>query len=177
MGFSRQKCWSRLPFPSPGDLPDPRIKPGYPVLRADALPSEPPRKPGPGLVTKPHSTLCDSLDCSTPGSSVLCYLPEFAQIHVHWVDGDIKSSHPLPHPSPLAFCLSQHQGLFQWIGSSHQAAKVLELQLQHQSFQWLFSWFPLGLTGLISLLSKGLSRVFSNITVQKHEFFGPQLSL
>ena len=102
------------------------------------LPSEPPRKPGPGLVTKPHSTLCDSLDCSTPGSSVLCYLPEFAQIHVHWVDGDIKSSHPLPHPSPLAFCLSQHQGLFQWIGSSHQAAKVLELQLQHQSFQWIF---------------------------------------
>ena len=83
MGFSRQKCWSGLPFPSPGDLPDPRIKPGYPVLRADALPSEPPRKPGPGLVTKPHSTLCDSLDCSTPGSSVLCYLPEFAQIHVH----------------------------------------------------------------------------------------------
>ena len=67
---------------------------------------------------------------------------------------------------------------FQWLISSHQVARVLEFQLQHQSFQWIFrTWFPLGLTGLISLQSKGLSRVFSNTTVQKHQFFGTQLSL
>ena len=60
----------------------------------------------------------------------------------------------------------------------HQVAKVLELQLQHQFFQWIFrGWFPLGLTGLISLQSKGLSRVFSNTTVQKHQFFSTQPSL
>ena len=62
---------------------------------------------------------------------------------------------------------SQHQGLFQWVGSSHQVAKVLKLWLQHQSFQWIFRVdFPLGLTGLVSLLSKGLSRVFSSTTVK-----------
>ena len=65
-------------------------------------------------------------------------LPEFPQAHVHW-DGDaIQPSHPLSSPSPPAFSLSQHQGLFQWVSSSHQIAKVLEFQLQHQSFQWIF---------------------------------------
>ena len=67
---------------------------------------------------------------------------------------------------------------FQWVSSLHHAAKVLEFQLQHQSFQWLIQdWFPLGWTGWISLQSKGLSRVFSNTTVQKHQFFSAQLSL
>ena len=65
-----------------------------------------------------------------------------------------------------------------WVSSSHQVAKVLEFQLQHQSFQWTpRDWSPLGWTGWISLQSKGLSRVFSNTTVQKHQFFGAQLSL
>ena len=77
-------------------------------------------------------------------------------------------------PSPPAFSISQHQGLFQCVGSLHQVAKVLELQ--HQSFQWVFS-IPLGWTGWISLLSKGLSRVFSSTTVQKHQFFSVQSSL
>ena len=72
--------------------------------------------------------------------------------------------------------LSQHQNLFQWVSSSHQVAKVLEFQPQQQSFQWISSWFSLGLTGFMSLLSKGLSRVFSNITVWKHQFFGVQPS-
>ena len=73
--------------------------------------------------------------------------------------------------SPPTFNLSQHQDLFQWVDSLHQVAKVLELLLQHQSFQInIQGWFPLGLTGLI-LLSEGLSRVFSNTTVQKHQFF------
>ena len=80
-------------------------------------------------------------------------------------------------PSPPAFNLSQHQGIFQWVSSSHQVAKVLELQLQHQSFQWIQNWSPLGWTGWISLQSKRFSRVFSNTTVQKHQFFGAQLSL
>ena len=74
----------------------------------------------------------------TPGSSVLHCLPEFAQIHVYWVSDTIQPSHPLPPPSPLAFNLSQHQGLFQWISSLHQEAKILELQLQHQSLQLIF---------------------------------------
>ena len=84
-------------------------------------------------------------------------------------------SHPLSSPSPPAFNLSQHQGLFQWVSSSHQVAKVLDFQLQHQSFQWTLR--TLGWTGWISLQSKGLSRVFSSTTVQNHQFFGTQLSL
>ena len=74
-------------------------------------------------------------------------------------------------PSPPAFNLSQHQSLFQWVSSSHQMAKILELQLQHQN------WFPLGLTGLISLQCKGLSRDFSSTTVQQDQLFGAQPSL
>ena len=124
------------------------------------------------------TTFCDPMDCSMPGFPVLHCLPEFAQAHVLWVSDAIQPSHPLSSPSPCTFNLSQHQGLFQWAGSSHQVSKVLELQLQHQSFQWILRLisFP-GLTGLISLQSKGLSRVFSNPTVQKQQFFSAQLSL
>ena len=80
----------------------------------------------------------------------------------------MQTSHPLLPTSPPALNLSQHPGLFQWFSSSHQVAKVLELQLQ--------GWFPLELTGVISLLSKGLSRVFSSTTVGKHQFFSAQPS-
>ena len=89
-------------------------------------------------VAKSCLTLCDPMDCSTPGLPVHCQLREFTQTHVHWVGDAIQPSHPLSSPSPPAFNLSQHQGLFQWVSSSHQVAKVLELQLQHQSFQWIF---------------------------------------
>ena len=82
-------------------------------------------------------TLCNPTDCSTPGFSVHQQLLELAQTHVHWVSGAMQPSHPLSSPSP-ALNLSKHQGLFQWVSSSHQVAKVLELQLQHQSFQWIF---------------------------------------
>ena len=82
-------------------------------------------------------TLCSPMDCSIPGSPVYHQLPELAQTHAHWVSDAIQPSHPLLSPSPPAFSLSQHQGLFQWVSSSHQVAKVLEFQLQHQSFQWL----------------------------------------
>ena len=83
-------------------------------------------------------TLCDPMDCSTPGLPVLHHLPEFTQTHVHWDCVAIQPSHPLSSPSPPTFNLSQHQDLFKWVSSSHQMAKVLEFQLQHQSFQWIF---------------------------------------
>ena len=82
-------------------------------------------------------TLCNSLDCSTPSFPVLHHLLKFAQTHVHWIDA-IQPSHPLLFPSPLALNLCQLQSLFQWVGCSQQVAKLLELQLQHQSFQWIF---------------------------------------
>ena len=116
-------------------------------------------------------TLCDPMDYSTPSFPVHHQLPEFTQTHVHWVGDAIQPSHPLSSPSPLTFNLSQHQSLFQWVSSLHQVAKVLEFQLQHQTFQWIF---PLGWTGWISLQSKRLSIVFSNTTVQKHQFFCAQ---
>ena len=83
-------------------------------------------------------TLCNPMDCSTPGFPVLHYLPEVAQTPVHWIGDAIQPFRPLSSPSPPAFNLSQHQGLFHWVSSLHQLAKVLELQLQHQSFQWIF---------------------------------------
>ena len=81
-------------------------------------------------------SLCDLMDCSTLGFPVHRQLLDFIQTRVHWVSDAIQPSHPLASPSPPAFNLSQHQGLFKWVSSSHQVAKVLVLQLQHQSFQW-----------------------------------------
>ena len=83
-------------------------------------------------------TLCNPMNCSTPGLPVHHQLPEFTQTHVHWVSDAIQPSHPLLSPSPPTFNLSQHQGLFKWVSSSHQVARVSEFQLQHQSFQWIF---------------------------------------
>ena len=80
-------------------------------------------------------TLCNPMNCSTPGLPVHHQLPEFTQIHVHWVGDAIQPSHPLSAASPPAPNPSQHQSLFQWVNSSHEVAKVLEFQLQPQSFQ------------------------------------------
>ena len=82
-------------------------------------------------------TLCDPMNRGTPGLPVHHQLLESTQTHIHWVGDAIQPSHPLSSPSH-AFNLSQHQDLFQWVSSSHQVAKVLEFQLQHQSFQWIF---------------------------------------
>ena len=87
-------------------------------------------------VAQSFETLCDPMNRSTPGLPVHHKLPEFTQTHVHWVGDAIQPSHPLSSPSPPAPNLSQHQGLFQCVNSSHEVAKVLEFQLQHQSFQW-----------------------------------------
>ena len=82
--------------------------------------------------------LCDPMDCKTTGFPVHHQLLDLAQTHVHSVGDAIQPSHPQSSPSPSAFSLSQHQGLFKWVSSLHQVAKVLEFQLQHQSFQWIF---------------------------------------
>jgi len=100
-------------------------------------------------------------------------LLEFAQTQFHRVGDAIQLSYPLLSPSPSAFNLSQHQGLFQEVRSSHQVAKIFGASVSGsgppKNIQDLF---PLGLTGWISLQSKRLSRVSSNTTVQKHQFFG-----
>ena len=119
-------------------------------------------------VSQSCPTLHNPMDCSISGFPVHHQLLELTQTHVHRVSDAIQPSHLLFSPSS-AFNLSQHQGLFQWVGSSHQVAKVLEFQLQHQSFQWIFR------TDLLSL--QGLSRVFSNTTIQEHQIFSTQLSL
>ena len=123
-------------------------------------------------------TLCDPVDCSTPGFPVHHQLLNLAQIHGHWVGDTIQQSHPLLSPSLPTFSLSQHQVFFQMnhfftsggqsIGTS-ASASALPVNIQ--------DWFLLGLTGLISLQCKGLSRVFSNTTVQKYQFFSAQLPL
>ena len=89
-------------------------------------------------VTQSCLTLCDPMNCSTPGLPVHHQLLESTQTHVHWVGDAIHPSHPLSSPSPPALNPSQHQGLFKCISSSNQVTKVLEFQLQHQSFQWIF---------------------------------------
>ena len=123
-------------------------------------------------VTESCPTLCDHMDWSTPGFPVLHCLPEYAQIHVHWVSDAIQPSHLLPPPSP-----------FPASGFSNESALRIR-QPKYWCFTFSMStsvnirgWFPLGLTCLIPLQFKGLSRVFSSITVQKYQFFGTQPSL
>ena len=87
-------------------------------------------------VAQSSPALCDPMNHSTPGLPVHHQLPEFTQTHVHRVSDTIQSSHHLSSPSPPALNLSQYQGLFQWVSSSHQVTRVLEFQLQHHSFQW-----------------------------------------
>ena len=121
--------------------------------------------------------LCDPMDCSTPGLPVHHQLPEFTQTHVHWVGDANQPSHPVvPFSSrlqslPASGCFPMSR-LFASGGQSIEfsaSASVLPMNAQ--------DWSPLGLTGLISLQSKGLSGVFSNTTVQKHWFFSSQISL
>ena len=90
------------------------------------------------LVAQSCLTLCNLMDCNTPGFPVHHQLPEPTQTHVNPISDAIQPFHLLLSPSPPAFSPSQHQGLFQWVSSSHQVAMVLELQLQHESFQWIF---------------------------------------
>ena len=131
-----------------------------------------------------HVQLSETLDCSTPGFPVHHQLPKLAQTHVHRVSNAIQPSHFLPSPSPLPIISTSIISTFlssgsfpmsqfftsggQSIGAS-DSVSVFPMNIQ--------DWFPLGLTALISLQSKGFSRVFSNTTVQKHQLFSAQLSL
>ena len=121
-------------------------------------------------------TLCDPMNCSTPGLPVHYQLPEFTQTHVHRVSDAIQPSHPLLSPFPPAPNPSQHQSfpmsqLFAGGGQSTGVSALASFLPKNTQ-----DWSPLGWTGWISLQSMGLSRVFSNTTVQKHQFFGAQLS-
>ena len=128
-------------------------------------------------VTQSCPTLCDPMDHSTPGLPVHHQLLGFTQTHVHWVSDAIQPSHPLSSPSLPALNLSQHQGLFKWVSSSRQVANYWSFSFSISPSNQYSGFISLGFTHWISLLSKGLSRVFSNTTVQKHQFFCTQLSV
>ena len=122
-----------------------------------------------------HVQLCNPMDCSTPHCPVYHQLSEPAQTHVHRVSDAIQPSHPLSSPSP-ASNPSQHQSLFQWVNSAwgiQSTGVSASASFPPKKSQ---GWSPWEWTGWISLQSKGLSRVFSNTTVQKHQFLGTQLS-
>ena len=121
--------------------------------------------------------LCIPMDCSRPGLPVSLHLPKFAQVHVHCISDAIQPSHPLTPSSPSALNLSQHQGLFQshlFESDDHKTGVLASTSVLPTSIQ---GWFPLRLTGLISMLSKGLLGIFSSSTVQRHQFFGVLPSL
>ena len=118
-------------------------------------------------------TLCDPVDYSMQGLPVHHQLPELTQTHVNWISDAIQPCHPLSSPPPPTFNLSQHQGLFKWVSSSHQGAKVLELQLQLQLqslISFRISWFDL-------LAVQGTLKSLLQHPVQNHQFFSAQLSL
>ena len=125
-------------------------------------------------------TLCDPMDCSTPGFPIHHQLLETAQTYVHQVSDAIQPSNPLSFSSPSAFNLFQHQGLFWWLSSRIRWPKYWSFSFSNCPSNEESGLISLGLTKLISLQSKGLSRVFSNTTVQKHlwhsAFFTVQLS-
>ena len=127
-------------------------------------------------VTQSCPTLCDPMNRSMPGLPVHHQLPEFTQTDVHRVSDAIQPSPPLSSPSPPTPNPSQHQSLFQWVNSAWRGQSTgvsASASLFPKKSQ---GWSPLEWTGWISLQSKGLSRVFSNTTVQKHQFLGTQLS-
>ena len=120
-------------------------------------------------------TLCNPMDRGTPGLPVHHQLLEFTQTRAHWVGDAIQPSYPLSSPSPPTLNPSQHQGLFKWVSSSHQVAKVLSFSFSINPSDEYSGLISFRMDWLDLLVSKRLSRVFSNITVQKHQFFGTQL--
>ena len=128
-------------------------------------------------VTQSYLTFCDPVDCSMPGFSVLHNLPEFAQTDVYWVGDAIQLSHPmlfpllLPSVLPSIRVFSNESALRSsgWSAGTSASASILPMNIQ--------SWFPLELTGWISLQSKRFSNIFSNTAVWKYQLFNAQLSL
>ena len=131
-GLFQARILEWLPFPPPRTLPYPGVKTNLLHCRQILYLLQSVQF---GSVSQLCPTLCDPMNCSAPGLPVHHQLPELTQTHVHWVGDAIQPSHPLSSPSPPAPNPSQHQGLFQWVSSSHEVAKVLEFQPQHQSFQ------------------------------------------
>ena len=127
-------------------------------------------------VTQSCLTLCNPQNRSTLGLPIHHQLPEFTQTHVHQVGDAIQPSQPLSSLSPPAPNPFQHLGLFQWVNSLHEVAKYWDFSFSISPSKKHQDWSPLRWTGWTSLPSKGLSRVFSNTTVQKHQFFSAQLS-
>ena len=132
-------------------------------------------------VTQSSPTLWDTMNCSTSGLLVHHQLSEFIQTHVLGVHDAIQPSHPLPSSSPPAFNLSQYQGLFKWVSSSYQVAKVLEFQLQHQSVQWIFrtDFFKMDWLNLLTVqgnLKSFLQHHSSKASILCSAFFIIQLS-
>ena len=165
MEFSWQEHDCGLPFPPPVGLPNPGIQPSS--LMSLQFSS----------VAQSCLTLCDPMNCSTPGLPVHHHLLEFTQTHVHRDRDAIQPSHPRSSPSPPTHKPSQHQRsfpmsqLFSWGGQSTATSTLTSFFPKKSQ-----GWYPSEWTGWISLQSKGLSRVFSNTTVQTHQFFGAQPS-
>ena len=133
MEFPRQGYWSGEPFPTPGDLPNPGIKPTD--WQVESLPLVPPES----LVSSVQSPSRIRLFATPWTAARQAFLSITNSRSLMSIELVMPSNHLiLCLPSPPAFSLSQHQGLFQWVSSSHQVAKVLEFQLQYQSFQWIF---------------------------------------
>ena len=148
MESSRQEFWSELPFPTPGDLLSPETETAFllsPALAGGFFATVPPGKSSLvdqfSSVAESCPTICNPIDCSTTGLPVHHQLLEFIQTHVLWVGDAIQPSHPLSSSSPLAFNLSEHQGLFKWVSSLHQVAEVLSrVLLQHFSNHLWDNW-------------------------------------
>ena len=128
-------------------------------------------------VTQSCPTLCNPMDCNTPGFPVHHQLPELTQTHVHRVGDIIQPSHPLSSPSPPAFSLSQHQGLFKWVSSSHQVAGVLEFQLSISPSNEYSRLISFRMDWLDLLAVQGTLKSLLQHHSSKHQFLGAQLSL
>ena len=126
-------------------------------------------------VSQSCPTLCNPIDYSRP--PVHHQLLEFTQIHIHWVGDAIQPCHPLSSHSPPAFDLSQHEGFYKWVSSLHQVAKVLEFQLQHQSFHWILRTDFLRMDWLDLLAVQGALKSLLWYHISKASILGTQLSL
>ena len=131
-------------------------------------------------VAKACLTLCDPMDCRMPGLPVPHHLPECAQVHIHWIRDALQPSHHLSPSSPSAFNFSQHQVFSNELALHIRWPKYwgFSCSISHSSESIsIQGWFCLGLTGLISLMSKEISRIFSSTTIRQHQFLAPLLSL
>ena len=185
MKFSSLELWSGLPFPPPGNLPDPVMEPASPVspaLAGGSFTTEPPGKPrldsvqsSPAAQSCP--TLCDPMNRSTPGLPVHHQLPESTQTHVQQVGDAIQPSHPLLSPSPPALNPSQHQGLSQWVSSCIRWPKYWSFSLNISPSNEHPGLISFRMDWLDLLAVQGTIKSLLQHHSSKHQFFSTQLSL